>query len=222
MTTKQTRRTRQDADVRADAIVLAASKLFAVRGFRGATIAAVAAEVGLTDAGVLHHFPTKRALLGAVLERSTLENAPGFRRLIDAGGIEALEGLAEWGRVMSEDSGLTMLEITLGAEALEPGSDLRPFFQTRYRVLRRWLIRAIDKGIARGEFRADADAEREATALIAFLDGIRLQWAFGFVDSLEDAVRAHVRARIEHLRPADATSDGLVQPAGPKISSERK
>lgn len=186
--------------MRADAIVAAATRLFAERGFRGTTVAAVAHEVGLTDAGVLHHFPTKRALLSAVLERSTLEGAEGFRELLAAGGVDALEQLANWGAVMTERVQFTRLEITLSAEAIEPGSDLEPFFVARYRVLRRWLIRALEAGVARGELRADLDAEREVTEIIAFLDGIRLQWAFGYVDSLEASVHAHITDTLDRLR----------------------
>ena len=41
------------------AVLQAARKLFALHGFKGASLAAVAQEVGITDAGLLYHFPTK-------------------------------------------------------------------------------------------------------------------------------------------------------------------
>ena len=41
--------------------------MIAERGYRGATLAAVADRVGLTQQGLMHHFPTKEALLVAVL-----------------------------------------------------------------------------------------------------------------------------------------------------------
>lgn len=185
--------------MRTASIIDAASRLFSQRGYRGTSIAAVAREVGMTDAGVLHYFGTKRELLGAVLERSTLEDAGAFREIMALGGISALEGLAGWGAVMESSSEYTGLEITLGAEAIEPGSDLRPFFHSRYRVLRRWLTRAIEAGVTSGEFRSGTNARLEAAALIAFLDGIRLQWYFGVVDSLEVAVREHVEAVIDRI-----------------------
>jgi AcrR family transcriptional regulator len=49
-------------------IVRAALEVIAERGYRGASLAAVAERVGLTQQGLLHHFPTKDALLVAVLE----------------------------------------------------------------------------------------------------------------------------------------------------------
>jgi Bacterial regulatory proteins, tetR family len=53
-------------------IIDAAIELFGSRGFKGTTIAAIAERVGLTDAGVLHHFPTKSVLIEAALERGLL------------------------------------------------------------------------------------------------------------------------------------------------------
>ena len=48
--------------------VAVAIELFATSGFRGTSVAAVAARTGLSQSGLLHHFPSKAALLGAVLE----------------------------------------------------------------------------------------------------------------------------------------------------------
>jgi AcrR family transcriptional regulator len=192
-------RTRQPRDQRADAIVAAALGLFAARGFRGTSITSVAAEVGLTDAGVLHHFPTTRALLAAVLERSTVESLGEVREMFAVGGIETLRRLAAWGEVMERQLHQTGLEITLAAESLDPDADLHGYFETRYRTLQRWLRRAIKQGIDRGELRPDTDPHQEATDLIAFLDGIRLQWYFGAVKSLADAVDRHITALIDRL-----------------------
>ena len=43
--------------------------LFAERGFYGVSIAAIAREMGFTKQAVLHHYPTKEKLYGAVLQR---------------------------------------------------------------------------------------------------------------------------------------------------------
>ncbi|WP_334666572.1 helix-turn-helix domain-containing protein, partial [Streptomyces cyaneofuscatus] len=49
-------------------IMRATLEVIAERGYRGATLGAVAERVGLTQQGLLHYFPTKEALLVAVLE----------------------------------------------------------------------------------------------------------------------------------------------------------
>ena len=61
-------------------IVRAALEVIAERGYRGASLAAVAERVGLTQQGLMHHFPTKDALLVAVLqERDQWDAVPGSR-----------------------------------------------------------------------------------------------------------------------------------------------
>ncbi|MEM7429274.1 MAG: TetR/AcrR family transcriptional regulator [Pseudomonadota bacterium] len=47
----------------------AARPLFAARGYYGVSLASVAHELGLTKQSVLHHFGSKEALYGAVLEQ---------------------------------------------------------------------------------------------------------------------------------------------------------
>ena len=49
-------------------ILQAAVEVMASRGYRAASIDAVARSAGLTKAGVLHHFPNKEAILLALLD----------------------------------------------------------------------------------------------------------------------------------------------------------
>ena len=48
-------------------VLQSALRAIAANGFRGSSLAAIAAEAGLTTAGLLHHFPSKEHLLVAVL-----------------------------------------------------------------------------------------------------------------------------------------------------------
>ena len=65
-------------------IVRAALEVIAERGYRGASLAAVAEKVGLTQQGLLHHFPTKEALLVAVLEeRDQWDAVPATQWRVD-------------------------------------------------------------------------------------------------------------------------------------------
>jgi AcrR family transcriptional regulator len=52
-----------------DAFLDAAKRHFAQRGFYGASIAAIAEELGLTKQALIHHFGTKERLYGEVLAR---------------------------------------------------------------------------------------------------------------------------------------------------------
>ena len=66
--TKQKRK-RLTAEQRRDLIVKKAIEMFASQGFRATRILDIAAAVGTSDALVFQHFPTKRELYDAILER---------------------------------------------------------------------------------------------------------------------------------------------------------
>ncbi len=52
-----------------EAILDAAERLFAEKGFLGASLGDIVAEVGIAKPSLIHHFPTKERLYAAVLER---------------------------------------------------------------------------------------------------------------------------------------------------------
>ena len=182
--------------ISADAIVEAALTLFSRHGYRSTTIANIAEAVGVTDASVLHYFETKRAILDAVLANDDQPATQEWLAYLAPGGIEALHNLAGWGARMEASPETTSLQIVLGAESLSESSELHGIFHDRYRYVRRRTARAIQVGIERGEIRADVDADHEATALLALIDGIRLQWFY-----LDGAIsiNRHLREYVDHL-----------------------
>jgi AcrR family transcriptional regulator len=184
-----------------EAILEAASTLFANAGYRGTTIAAVAEKVGISDAGVLHHFKTKEALLLAVLQE--------YGRSVDAGiaasgvhGIELLRLVREWGAGMEARPEVSALLIALTTEYLTGDAPARRALQASYRHGLDRYVAAFATAAANGDLRRDLDPVAEASALIAHMDGIRLQWFL--LDqsfSMADSVRRYVDAVLERLRP---------------------
>ena len=70
-----TRPSRTDHGKRTRAAILAtAAALFAENGYRGTPLATIAAAVDLTQQGVLHYFPSKEALLLALLDEKYHED----------------------------------------------------------------------------------------------------------------------------------------------------
>jgi AcrR family transcriptional regulator len=187
-------------------IVDVALELFGARGIRGTSIAAIADRLGLTDGGVLYHFPTKSSLLDAVLERSVELQVSRMRALVEPGGLEAIRGLSAWGSVVEETPELTALSIVIGTEAILEDSSVRDWVVRRYAAVHDLGAGLIREGIERGEIREDVDADWEASALIAFLDGIRLQWFYSERRlPIGDVVERYVDLLVERLtRPAPA------------------
>jgi AcrR family transcriptional regulator len=184
---------------RREQILDAALDLFADSGSRGTSIAAVAERVGITDAGVLYHFRTKEELLLGALAR--FEQRVD-ERVVESGarGIELLRMVRDWGTVMERVPEISALWILLTAEHLTAPSPARERIQRRYdRLIERYVTAFATAG-RQGDLRPDLDPIHEAAALVAHLDGIRLQWFL--LDrsfSMADSVRAYVDAMLERL-----------------------
>lgn len=187
--------------VAVDDILDAAIELFGSRGLKGTSIASVAVEMGMTDAGILHYFPTKGALVQAAVDRAVARQVGRMHEIIAPGGLAAIEGIGEWGAVNAEMPELTALQIILSSEAILPHSDVRAAVRRRYAAVHDLVAGLIREGIERGEIRAGVDADQEARALIAFLDGIRLQWFYSDLTlPIADEVRAYVQQLAARLR----------------------
>lgn len=194
-------------------ILHAARRLFAQNGFRGTSLAMLAEEIGITDAGLLYHFPTKNDLLLAVLEETDKEQEHRMSGGLDTDDANYISAWAEFGKVLEEDPVLMALDVLMSAEHLQTASDFNDYFQRRYEEFRERLVRSLKKGKADGVYNSDFNPQLEAALMIAALDGLRLQWLLsdGRI-SIASAMRYYIRhmeSRIAALkrRPAKKPRD---------------
>lgn len=121
--------TRTRSEERRAEIVRAALEVIAERGYRGASLAAVAERVGLTQQGLLHYFPTKEALLVAVLkERDQWDAVPNTQWRVDL-----LTSLVEYNAMRP---GIIQTFSALLGESVTEGHPAREFFTQRYAAVR--------------------------------------------------------------------------------------
>ncbi|MEU9291978.1 TetR/AcrR family transcriptional regulator [Streptomyces sp. NPDC048275] len=160
--------TRTRGEERRAEIVRAALEVIAERGYRGASMAAVAERVGLTQQGLLHYFPTKDALLVAVLrERDQWDSVPEGQWRLDL-----LGSLAEYN---SMRPGIVQTFSALLGESVTEGHPAREFFTRRYVAVRASMTQAL-----RAEYGerlpSGLTPERAAPLLVAVMDGLQFQW----------------------------------------------
>jgi AcrR family transcriptional regulator len=160
--------TRTRSEERRAEIVRAALEVIAERGYRGASLAAVAERVGLTQQGLLHHFPTKEALLVAVLgERDQWDALPGTEWR-----AELLVALVEYNAMRP---GIIQTFSALLGESVTEGHPARAFFTRRYTTVRAHMAEAL-----RAEYGerlpSGLTPERAAPLLVAVMDGLQYQW----------------------------------------------
>jgi len=162
---------------RQEQILDVAFDLFADNGVRQTTIAAVADRVGLSEAGVLHHFTSKEDLLLAVLYKAdaSFPEAEAFAAA-PGGGIGSLRRLYSNAEVLVANPALCRLRVVVGNEALASDGPARQYVKDRLDHVRRGFELMLREGVRRGEFRPDIDVTHYATQIIAFLEGIQVQW----------------------------------------------
>jgi AcrR family transcriptional regulator len=152
-----------------------ALKAFGLHGYQGSSLAKIAADAGLTTAGLLHHYPSKEELLTAVLvERDRIDGARF--RLGGFTGLESLDRLVQLVRSNAASPGLVQAFTVLMGESVSDGHPARNWFRERYPRRRANLASALQAGIEAGEIRPDIDCESLAAEIIAMIDGLQVQW----------------------------------------------
>ncbi|MFD9281175.1 TetR/AcrR family transcriptional regulator [Streptomyces mirabilis] len=160
--------TRARSEERRAEIVRAALEVIAERGYRRASMASVAERVGLTQQGLLHYFPTKDALLVAVLkERDQWDAVPDTQWRVDL-----LASLVEYNAMRP---GIIQTFSALLGESVTEGHPAREYFTERYA-----RVRASMAAVLRAEYGErlpnGLTPERTAPLLVAVMDGLQFQW----------------------------------------------
>ncbi|MEU1972617.1 TetR/AcrR family transcriptional regulator [Microbacterium sp. NPDC019599] len=157
------------------AILDAALEVFAQSGYRSGSIRDVANLVGISEAGLLHHFPNKVKLLEAVLEHRDEQS----RSIVPMGspdGAETLRGLVELAAYNASVPGVVELYCALSAEATSPDHPAHDYFIRRYDETRASLSAAFGRLRDDGRLSTDVEPVRAAIATIALMDGLQVQW----------------------------------------------
>jgi AcrR family transcriptional regulator len=202
------------------AILDAALEVFAESGYRAGSLREVAQKVGMSEAGLLHHFPNKSALLAAVLDRRD-QHSLEFVQFIDVDGAIALQGLVELAAYNASVPGVVELYCVLSAEATAPDHPAHEYFIGRYEYTRANLRAAFETLEKRGALAAGVTPHRAAVATIAMMDGLQVQWlldrdAIDMADELKRFLSAFVDMEFDEtprLTAADAQDETRVDSA---------
>lgn len=185
------RLTAKGGEVRAR-IVAEATRVFSRDGYRSGSLAAIAEAAGLTQQGLLHHFPSKAALLLAVVEDRDARTAAFIAEREGPG--TPVEEFVEGVRHNAEEPHLVELMTVLSAESVSPDHPTHSWFVERYDQLVDRLASAIQREQEAGTW-ASGDPVQIARVLVALADGLRLQRLLGHpeldhADILANVVRS--------------------------------
>ena len=158
--TKERRRTIADA----------ALAIVTERGHRALTTLAVATRAGISEPGLLYHFPSKEALLVAALERfdesQLAQMSPG----------EAFATAPERAALGVRRTNIVRLYTALLAEANDPDHPAHTYFKDRWQAGRENPANDIARMQERGEINPLVTPERAALWILAAWDGLQSHW----------------------------------------------
>lgn len=163
-------------DAARERILNAATAAFSERGYRGASLAEIGRSVGMTQQGVLYHFPTKVQLLRAVLDerdRRGMEAFPQTEELVGAGVLDAWDATVERN---VKQYGLVRLAHVLSSEATGGDHPARDHVADHFEIGKERLLASFRAGVESGELRSDLDYEIITRQVIAMSEGLENQW----------------------------------------------
>lgn len=187
-------------DERKRAILEAATAVFAEHGYDGASLAQVAKECGLSQAGLLHHYPSKELLLVAVLayrdveaaEQIDIESIPGFLSIAD--GVVAMFA----GQLQRPE--LIRLFVKITAEATNPQHPAHAWAAQRFAWTFHFYQRTVQRDIDEGRVRADVDADAVSRGVVAMMDGLQLHFLLqGDASRATELFGAYVRQLVAQI-----------------------
>jgi AcrR family transcriptional regulator len=170
------RRPRPETARRREEILQAAMVTFGAKGYYNGSLVEIADMVGITHAGVLHHFGSKDQLLIEVLDyrdRADVEHLRGHRAPT---GLDLFRHLVATARANMDRPGIVRTYTVLSAESVTDAHPGQAWFQARFRGLRDLLAESLKQVCGPENLRPDSDIEAAAEAIIAVMDGLQIQW----------------------------------------------
>lgn len=164
---------RQGTAERREEILRAAATTFGQKGYRTGSLADVAEQVGMTHAGVLHHFKSKEQLLTAVLDFRDAEQVAELEGQHIPGGLELFRHLLHTAQLNAERPGMVQTYAVITGESVTDDHPARGWTTNRFAVLRDEVT---DAFVA---WHPEVDREvayQAAAAILGVMDGVQIQW----------------------------------------------
>ncbi|MBU2517991.1 MAG: TetR/AcrR family transcriptional regulator [Proteobacteria bacterium] len=202
-----TKAKREQSKKTVERILNAATSLFVAHGYHGTSISAIAKATGLTKGALYAHFQGKGDLLLALVRKFEEEYLDQTIRVVDQTPGSAWDQLQRYVSFSSyfaeQNRELCLLLTILSSEFSGAGhEEFESEFRRLYSKYARFLRKVVEKGKHQGVFDSSLDTHHLAYVIIAFHDGVLLQWQRSkeFLDG-PDFVRTYRRMFFHGINP---------------------
>ena len=182
-------------------ILDAARQVFAETGYRATTMKAVADRAGISQRGLVHHFPSKEDLLTGVLADYDLRVA---RTLPQDTGAAALRGLVEATATDATEPHIVEMYAILSAEAAAPDHPAHAYYLERYDTFRKFVGRQFEPASESHLLVSSLDAPTLTILFTGLMDGLQTQWLYDRRIDIRAALHRFLDSCIGADRPASS------------------
>ena len=174
MAPRQPRGSYAKGTAKREEIILSAVEAFGRTGYHATSMREIAAACNLSQAGLLHHFPSKEALLLAIVDYR--ENHQGDLSPETNSGPAVIwpDTYYQQAERNQEQEALTRLWANLLGEASDRDHPAHEYFKDRYRSTREAMSQVIAKN--NGRETPNREDFMKAALLAAVWDGLQQQW----------------------------------------------
>jgi AcrR family transcriptional regulator len=191
---------------RREQILLAAMARFAEGGFHSTGMAEVITATGLSAGAVYRYFPSKEALIRAIVEERVLANAKGvFQTILEQGVDDPVDAVAAALEIVDRvsaqgETDVTKVAVQAWGEALR-NPDILDIAQNAYATMRGYLAEVTRRAKEHGRLPSETDPEEVAKTLLSLVMGYLIQRHI-----MGDVDRAHYTAALRALTSARASA----------------
>lgn len=161
---------------RRQAILAAATDVFGSKGYANGTLHDIADQVGMTHAGILHHFGSKDQLLLEVLTYRDQTDVQHLTERHIPGGLDLFRHLVRTAFSNAKRAGIVQAFAVLSGESVTDEHPARDYFTARYQTLRREIVEAFEQVCREQGITEPGPIRHGSASIIAVMDGLQIQW----------------------------------------------
>jgi AcrR family transcriptional regulator len=174
MAPRQPRGSYAKGTAKREEIILSAVEAFGRTGYHATSMREIAAACNLSQAGLLHHFPSKEALLLAIVDYRETHQGSIVSETPEEDRIVWPDTYYEQAVRNQEQEALTRLWANLLGEASDRDHPAHQYFKERYQFTRESMAQVIAENSGRTS--PNREDIMKAALLAAVWDGLQQQW----------------------------------------------
>lgn len=171
---------RPETFAKREQILQVAALMFGEKGTSNTTLQDIAEQVGMTHAGVLHYFGSKKGLLLEVLKYRDSQDVEGLEGKHMPRGLDAFRHLVKTAYDNMKRPGIVQTYLILSSESVTENNLGKDYFFSRYASLRAELTDALTQVVEGNNGSSDCTSssaiEDAVAGILAAMDGLQLQW----------------------------------------------